>query len=35
MHILLINFTADHTPDQFDDEIREGAPMFAQVEGLL
>ena len=35
MHILVINFTAETTPEQFDDLIKEDAPVFAAIEGLI
>ena len=34
MHILVINFTADATPEQFDALAHEDAPIFAGIEGL-
>ena len=35
MHILVINFTAETTPDQFDELVKADAPVFAGIEGLL
>ena len=35
MHILVINFTAETTPEQFDDLVKEDAPVFAAIEGLI
>ena len=35
MHILVINFTADATPEQFDALAHEDAPIFAGIEGLV
>ncbi len=35
MHILVINFTAETTPAQFDDLVKEDAPVFAEIEGLI
>ena len=35
MHILVINFTADATPEQFDALVQQDAPIFADVEGLI
>ena len=35
MHILVINFTAETTPEQFDNLVKEDAPVFAEIEGLI
>ena len=34
MHILVINFTADATPEQFDALVQQDAPVFVEVHGL-
>ena len=35
MHILVINFNAETTPDQFNDLVKEDAPIFAAINGLI
>ena len=35
MHILVINFTADTTPEQFDNLVKADAPVFAEIDGLI
>ena len=35
MHILVINFTADASPKQFDALVQEDAPIFAKIDGLI
>ena len=35
MHILVVNFTAETTPEQFDELVQADAPVFAGIEGLL
>ena len=35
MHILVINFTADASPEQFDALVQEDAPIFAKIDGLI
>jgi hypothetical protein len=35
MHILVINFNAETTPDQFNDLVKEDAPIFAAIDGLI
>ena len=35
MHILVINFTADTTPEQFDNLVKTDAPVFAEIDGLI
>ena len=34
MHILVINFTAETTPEQFDELVKADAPVFAKISGL-
>ena len=31
MHILVINFNAETSPDQFNDLVKEDAPIFAET----
>ena len=35
MHILVINFTADTTPEQFNILVKADAPVFAEIDGLI
>ena len=35
MHILVINFTADTTPGQFNILVKADAPVFAEIDGLI
>ena len=35
MHILVINFNAETTPDQFNELVKEDAPIFAAIDGLI
>ena len=35
MHILVINFTAETTPEQFDELVKADAPVFAKISGLI
>ena len=35
MHILVINFSAETTPEQFDDLVKADAPVFAKIDGLI
>jgi len=35
LHILVINFTADASPEQFDALVQEDAPIFAKIDGLI
>ena len=35
MHILVINFTAETTSEQFDNLVKDDAPVFAEIEGLI
>ena len=35
MHILVINFSAETTPEQFDDLVKADAPVFAKIGGLI
>ena len=35
MHILVINFTAEASPEQFDALVQKDAPIFVEVEGLI
>jgi hypothetical protein len=34
LHILVINFNADATPEQFDALVQQDAPIFAEIDGL-
>ena len=35
LHILVINFSADASPEQFDALVQEDAPIFAKNDGLI
>ena len=35
MHILVTNFTAETTPEQFDELVKADAPVFAKISGLI
>ena len=35
MHILIINFTANWTAEEYDKRIKELALVFAEVDGLI
>ena len=35
LQILVINFTADASPEQFDTLVQEDAPIFAKIDGLI
>ena len=35
MHILIINFTANWTAEEYDQGTTELAPVFAEVDGLI
>lgn len=34
MHILIINFNADSSPEEFDELVQQDAPIFAEIPGL-
>ena len=35
MHILVINFKAENTAEEYDKATAEIAPVFAEIEGLI